>query len=62
MSFEQILDSFNHLENSEREKFLDYLYDHYFDTGLTQQQREEFSNIIEAYLEGKLIEVETDDY
>ncbi len=49
------------MENIERNKFLDKIYEEYFNTGIPREQVEKDIKILEAYYNGELIEVE-DEY
>ena len=57
-TFTEMLSEFKNMENNEREDFLDWLYDEYFDIGLTPEKRQKISRIMSAYENGELIEVE----
>ena len=61
MTANEMMNELNKMSNIEKNAFLDMLYDEYFDTGLTLEQRKEIARVMEAYQNGELIEVE-DEY
>ena len=56
MTANEIYQSMKEMNNMERNKFLDMIYDEYFDTGMTAEQREKIIEILEAYENGELVE------
>ena len=56
MTANEIYQSMKEMNNMERNKFLDRIYDEYFDTGMTAEQREKIIEILEAYENGELVE------
>lgn len=46
---EELYKQLHSLNNIERNKFLDLIYDEYFDTGVSAEQREREIRILEAY-------------
>ncbi|WP_300854663.1 hypothetical protein [uncultured Clostridium sp.] len=61
MTSDELYAFFKSMENIERNKFLDKIYEEYFNTGIPREQVEKDIKILEAYYNGELIEVE-DEY
>jgi hypothetical protein len=49
------------MENIEKNKFLDRIYDEYFDKGIPFETLAEHGRILEMYYDGELVEAEQDD-
>ena len=56
MTANEMLNILNQMDNSERNNFLDRLYDLYFDKGVSLERLTEEARILEAYYDGELIE------
>ena len=62
MTAEMILDQINQLENHEKNKLLDRIYDDYFDKGIPMKILMEHARILEMYYDGELVRTDEYDY
>ena len=62
MTAQEMMGLLNQMENLEKNTFLDMLYDEYFDKGIPIERIVKEARIVEAYYNGELIRVETEDY
>ena len=56
MTANEMLNILNQMDNSEKNNFLDTLYDLYFNKGVSAERLAEEARILEAYYDGELIE------
>ena len=56
MTAKEMLNILNQMDNSEKNSFLDTLYDLYFDKGVSIERLTEEARILEAYYNGELID------
>ena len=56
MTANEMLKILNQMDNSEKNNFLDRLYDLYFNKGVSIERLTEEARILEAYYNGELIE------
>ena len=56
MTADALLNQMEQLENPEKNKFLDKIYDEYFDKGVPPEKLLEHARILERYYDGELIE------
>ena len=56
MTAVEMLNILNEMDNSEKNSFLDALYDLYFDKGVSFERLAEEARILEAYYDGELVE------
>jgi len=54
MTAEQMKKALIAMDNKERGDYLDWVYDEYFDTGITPEQRSILSQLWEAYNDGEI--------
>lgn len=57
MTANEMMRLLNEMNNVEKNDFLDKLYDEYFDTGLSVEQRVKIARVMDAYENGELVEV-----
>ena len=56
MTADTLLNQLKQLENPEKNKFLDKIYDEYFDKGIPPEKLLEHARILERYYDGELVE------
>ena len=56
MTAESLFEQMSKMENSEKNRFLDKIYDSYFDKGVPLKTLAEHARILEMYYDGELIE------
>jgi len=61
MDSKEMIENFQKLNNHEREDFLDWIEEKFFDRGITPEQLDEIARIYSLYKDGLLKEVE-DEY
>ena len=62
MTAVELRDLMDKMENIEKNRFLDKLYDDYFDKRIPFEILKERERIISMYLDGELVEVEQHEY
>ena len=55
MTADALLAQMKQLENPEKNKFLDIIYDEYFDKGIPLKTLAEHARILEMYYDGELV-------
>ena len=56
MTAEKLFAQMNEMDNCEKNKFLDRIYDEYFDKGIPPEKLLEHARILERYYDGELVE------
>ena len=56
MTAEKLFEQMNIMENHEKNKFLDKIYDEYFDKGIPPEKLLEHARILERYYDGELVD------
>jgi len=62
MTANEMLELMGKMENREKNRFLDKLYDDYFDKGIPYEILEEQARILRLYSDGYLVESEGEHY
>ena len=62
MTAEELRNIMDNMENREKNRFLDKLYDDYFDKGIPFEQLAEEARILELYYDGELVEAKATSY
>ena len=56
MTANEMLNTLKQMDNTEKNEFLDIIYNLYFDKGVSIERLAEEARILEAYYDGELIE------
>ena len=62
MTADEMFSQMKSMENIEKNKFLDEIYNEYFDKGIPFETLDEHAKILEMYYNGELVETEKHDY